>query len=96
MANAYACTSTIEGAWLSRRLELDTVQSEERCRCFANSFWQSASPLILLLLAVLAMEQWREQLPPWLQRLAERPSWLWNTGIGLIIGLSLLRWLLQR
>ena len=34
--------------------------------------------------------------PHWLQRLAERPSWLWNTGIGLIIGLSLLRWLLQR
>ncbi|MCX5926593.1 MAG: hypothetical protein NTZ23_04625 [Cyanobium sp. LacPavin_0920_WC12_MAG_63_22] len=53
-------------------------------------------PLVLLLLAVLAMEQWREQLPTWLQRLAERPSWLWNIGIGLIIGLSLLRWLLQR
>jgi hypothetical protein len=52
--------------------------------------------LVLLLLAVLAMEQWRDQLPAWLQRLAERPSWLWNTGIGLIIGLSLLRWLLQR
>jgi hypothetical protein len=51
---------------------------------------------VLLLLAVLAMEQWRDQLPTWLQRLAERPSWLWNTGIGLIIGLSLLRWLLQR
>jgi hypothetical protein len=47
-------------------------------------------PLVLLLLAVLAMEQWRDQLPAWLQRLAERPSWLWNTGIGLIIGLSLL------
>ena len=31
-------------------------------------------PLVLLLLAVLAMEQWREQLPPSLQRLAERPS----------------------
>jgi hypothetical protein len=42
------------------------------------------------------MEQWRDQLPAWLQRLAERPSWLWNTGIWLIIGLSLLRWLLQR
>jgi len=53
-------------------------------------------PLVLLLLAVLALEQWRDQLPPWLQRLVERPSWLWNTGIGLIIGLSLLRWLLQR
>lgn len=23
---------------------------------------------------------------PWLQRLAERPSRLWNAGIGLIIG----------
>jgi hypothetical protein len=53
-------------------------------------------PLVLLLLAVLALEQWRDQLPLWLQRLAERPSGLWNTGIGLIIGLSLLRWLLQR
>ncbi len=53
-------------------------------------------PLVLLLLAVLAMERWRDQLPAWLQGLAERPSWLWNTGIGLIIGLSLLRWLLQR
>jgi len=25
-------------------------------------------------LAVLALEHWRDQLPPWLQRLAERPS----------------------
>ena len=53
-------------------------------------------PVLVLLLAVLVLQQWREQLPPWLQRLAERPSWLWNAGIGLIIGLSLLRWLLQR
>jgi hypothetical protein len=53
-------------------------------------------PLALLLLGVLALERWGNQLPRWLQRLADRPSWLWNTGIGLIIGLSLLRWLLQR
>ena len=53
-------------------------------------------PLLVLLLAVLALQQWRDQLPTWLQRLAERPSWLWNAGIGLIIGLSLVRWLLQR
>ena len=51
-------------------------------------------PLLVLLLSMLALEQWRDQLPGWLQQLAERPSWLWNTGIGLIIGLSLLRWLL--
>ncbi len=53
-------------------------------------------PLLVLLLAVLALEQWGDRLPTWLQQLAERPSWLWNAGIGLIIGLSLLRWLLQR
>ena len=52
-------------------------------------------PLLVLLLAVLALEQWRNQLPTWLQRLAELPYSLWNTGIGLI-GLSLLRWMLQR
>jgi hypothetical protein len=45
---------------------------------------------------VLALQQWHDQLPAWLQRLVEHPSWLWNTGMGLIIGLSLLRWLLQR
>jgi hypothetical protein len=28
-------------------------------------------PLLVLLLAVLALEQWRDQLPTWLQRLAE-------------------------
>lgn len=53
-------------------------------------------PLLVLLLAVLALEQWRDQLPNWLQRLAERPSWIWNAGIGLFIGLSLLPWPLQR
>jgi hypothetical protein len=53
-------------------------------------------PLALLLVAVLALERWGEQLPGWLQRLAGRASWLWNIGIGLIISLSLLRWLLQR
>ena len=48
-------------------------------------------PAALLLMAVLALERWKDQLPPWLERLSKRPSWLWNTGIGLIIGLSLLR-----
>jgi|GEM_PF-310358 len=57
--------------------------------------FRSIRPLALLL-AVLALKQWGDRLPPWLQRLAERPSWPWDIGIGLIIGLSLLRWLLQR
>jgi hypothetical protein len=55
-----------------------------------------ALPLGLLLLAVLALEHWGDRLPCWLQRVSERRALLWNTGIGLIIGLSLLRWLLQR
>jgi hypothetical protein len=29
-------------------------------------------------------------------RAKNNPTWLWNAGIALIIGLSLLRWLLQR
>ncbi len=53
-------------------------------------------PVALLLLAVLVLEHWGDRMPSWLQRLSQRPSLLWNTGIGLIIGLSLLRWLLQR
>ena len=52
-------------------------------------------PLGLLLLAMLALEHWRDHLPRWLGRLSRRSSLLWNTGIGLIIALSLLRWLLQ-
>lgn len=53
-------------------------------------------PVVLLLIAVLALEHWGANLPPWLQRLSRRPALLWNTGVGLIIGLSLLRWLLRR
>lgn len=53
-------------------------------------------PLALLLLAILALEQWGDRLPPWLRSLSQRPSMLRNIGVGLIIGLSLLRWLLQR
>ena len=53
-------------------------------------------PLAMLLLAVLALERWGGQLPTWLQSLTKRRSRIWNIGIGLIIVLSLLRWLLQR
>jgi hypothetical protein len=53
-------------------------------------------PLALLVLGVLALERWGGQLPPWLQRIHQRRSLIWNTGTGLIIILSLLRWLLQR
>jgi hypothetical protein len=53
-------------------------------------------PLLLLLAAVLALEHWGDSLPPWLKTLSRRPSRIWNAGMGLIIGLSLLRWWLQR
>jgi hypothetical protein len=42
------------------------------------------------------LERWGNQLPPWLQRINHRRSLIWNIGIGMIIVLSLLRWLLQR
>jgi len=53
-------------------------------------------PLALLWLAVLALQRWGDQLPPWLQRINQRRSLIWNTGIGMIIVLSVLRLLLQR
>ena len=53
-------------------------------------------PLTLLLLTKLALVHWGYQLPPWLQRILQRRTLIWNIGIGLIIFLSLLRWLLQR
>ncbi|MFS6828328.1 hypothetical protein [Cyanobium sp. ATX 6F1] len=53
-------------------------------------------PVALLLIATLLLQRWQGRLPPWLRRLSERPSLIWNAGIGLILALSLLRWWLQR
>ena len=39
-------------------------------------------PLALLVLGVLALERWGGQLPPWLQRINERRSLIWNIEIG--------------
>ena len=54
------------------------------------------APLLLVLLGVWLLENNRGQLPGWLARLSRREAVIWNAGIGLIIGLSLLRWLLGR
>lgn len=53
-------------------------------------------PLLLVLLGVWLLENNRGQLPGWLARVSRREAVIWNTGIGLIIGLSLLRWLVHR
>ncbi len=53
-------------------------------------------PAVLLLAFTLLLEHGGDRLPTWLQALSRRPSVIWNVGIGLIIGLSLLRWMLQR
>ena len=53
-------------------------------------------PLALLLLATWLMQRNRDQLPGWLESLSRHQGWIWNAGIGLIIVLSLLRFLLGR
>jgi len=76
---------------------LDTVPSVQGGRAMLRELVLAIGiPLALLLLAVLALERWGNQLPPWLQRINHRRSLIWNIGIGMIIVLSLLRWLLQR
>lgn len=52
-------------------------------------------PTALLLLFTLLLQR-GTPLPAWLQRLTERSDWLWTAGVGLLITLSFLRWLLQR
>jgi len=76
---------------------LDTVPSVQGGEAMLRELVLAIGiPLALLLLVVLALEHWGDQLPPWLQRLMKRRSLIWNSGIGMIIVLSLLRWLLQR
>jgi hypothetical protein len=52
-------------------------------------------PTALLLLFTVLLQR-GTPLPTWLQRLSERSDRLWTVGIGLLITLSFLRWLLQR
>jgi len=53
-------------------------------------------PLVLLLGFTLLLERNRGRLPGWLAALSRRDALLWNGGVGLLIGLSLLRFLLGR
>ncbi len=77
-------------------IQLGTVPREASDGMLRELVLAIGIPVALLLLALLALKHWGDRLPRWLQRLSQRPSLLWNTGVGLIIGLSLLRWLLQR
>ncbi|MFQ6538471.1 MULTISPECIES: hypothetical protein [Aphanothece] len=53
-------------------------------------------PLALLVLATALLLRSERPLPAWLERLRRHQAVLWNSGVGLIIGLSALRWLLGR
>jgi hypothetical protein len=53
-------------------------------------------PLLLLLGFTLWLEQRQGRLPGWLAALARHDARLWTIGVGLLIGLSLLRYLLGR
>ncbi len=52
-------------------------------------------PTALLLLFTVLLQR-GTRLPTWLQRLTDRSDWIWTVGVGLLITLSFLRWLLQR
>ena len=53
-------------------------------------------PLLLMLGFTLVLMRHRERLPRLVQRLSRREAMLWNLGIGLLIALSALRYLLGR
>jgi hypothetical protein len=53
-------------------------------------------PLLLLVIAALVLQHPDRPLARQLRHLAGAASWLLPIGVGLILALSLLRWLLQR
>lgn len=59
-------------------------------------FLALALPVALLAVATAVLLRNGNRLPGWLERLRRHRSLLWNGGIGLIIGLSALRWLFGR
>jgi hypothetical protein len=50
-------------------------------------------PLVAVGAFTVLLLRYRGRLPRWLQRVSRREAMLWNTGIGLLIALSALRFL---
>jgi len=59
-------------------------------------FLALALPLLAMAVFTWLLLRFPERLPHWLQRLSKREAILWNIGIGLLISLSALRYLLGR
>jgi hypothetical protein len=73
------------------------VVSEARLGTMARDLVLAVGiPLALVLGMTLWLANRDEPLPAPLQRLSRREAILWNGGIGLIIGLSALRYVLSR
>jgi hypothetical protein len=53
-------------------------------------------PLALVLIVTVVLANHQGPLPGWIQRLSPRDAMLWNIGIGLIIALSALRYVLSK
>ncbi len=53
-------------------------------------------PLLLLLGFTLLLEQRQGRLPGWFAALSRHDAQLWSIGVGLLISLSLVRYLLGR
>ena len=53
-------------------------------------------PVAYLVLTTAVLSRLHQQLPPVLQRLTARGALLWNTVVGITIGLAALRWAVNR
>jgi hypothetical protein len=79
------------------RLIEEYVVSEARLGTMARDLALAVGiPLTLVLGMTLWLANRDEPLPAPLQRLSRREAILWNAGVGLIIGLSALRYVLSR
>jgi hypothetical protein len=62
----------------------------------ATLFLALGLPLLVVLAFTVLLLRHPDRLPPLLQRFTRREAMLWNIGIGLLIALSALRYLLTR
>ena len=53
-------------------------------------------PLLLMVVFTLLLEHQHDNLPEFLRRLSHRQAMVWNIGVGVIIALSALRYVMTR
>ena len=53
-------------------------------------------PLVILVVSSWVLENHHNQLPSWLRAISRRKAYIWNTCMALLIGIGVIRYVIQR